>query len=378
MTLQRTRSGMSTCVPFNDLAVQWHEIKDDVLPGMLSVFESGAFSHGPEVEAFERAIANYLGTAHVIAVNSGTSAVHLAMLAAGIGPGSEVIVPAHTFIATAWGVIYAGAKLVLCDVEESSGNIDVAHAEELVTPRTRAIVPVHLYGQPANMDAVTRLAERYGLTVIEDAAQAIGSRWNGSPAGTIGGLGCFSFYPGKNLGAAGEGGAVVAADSNVATRLRRLRNHGQTERYLHDEVGFNYRMDGLQGLVLRHKIMHLDRWTMRRRQLAEGYLHGLAAMKVSIPAVVHRDHVWHLFVIRTPLRDALRRHLTEAGIETGLHYPIPLHRQPCFASLGFAAMDYPETERWASEGLSLPLYYGMSDAQVNYVVSSVGDFFEKG
>jgi dTDP-4-amino-4,6-dideoxygalactose transaminase len=369
------RSELRLRVPFNDLAAQWREVRHDVLSAFTTVFDHSTYSNGPEVEAFERALGDYLGVEHAIAVNSGTSALHLAMLAAGIGPGTEVILPAHTFVATAWGVVYTGAMPVLCDVEAATGNIDIASAERFVSPRTKAVIPVHLYGQPADMDAVGSFAERHNLVVIEDAAQAIGARWNDQPVGTIASLGCLSFYPGKNLGAAGEGGAVIPRDAQIAARLRQLRNHGQRDRYIHNEIGFNYRMDGLQGVVLRHKLKHLDRWSKRRRELAERYRTALAGLPIQVPSPVHGDHVWHLFVIRTALRDKLRRHLTDAGVETGLHYPVPLNRQPCFAHLRFDLNRYPHTERWASEGLSLPLFYGMSEAQVDYVVAKVGEFF---
>jgi dTDP-4-amino-4,6-dideoxygalactose transaminase len=364
-------------VPFNDLAIQWGEIAGAVRAEFDEVFERSAFSHGPYVERFEREIAGYLGVPHAVAVNSGTSALHLAVLAAGVGPGDEVLVPAHTFIATLWGPLYAGATPVLCDVEEATGNIDVADAARRISQRTRAIIPVHLYGQPADMDAIGALAQRHDLVVIEDTAQAVGARWRGQAAGTIGRFGCFSFYPGKNLGAAGEGGLVTALTDADAARLRSLRNHGQSERYVHAEVGYNYRMDGLQAVVLRHKLRHLDRWTGRRREIAERYRRGLSDLPLQVPAVRHEDHVWHLFVVRTAQRDALREWLTAAAIETGLHYPVPNHRQPCLQHFGFGRQSFPVSEAWAQQGLSLPLFYGMSDAQADRVVAAVREFFAR-
>jgi dTDP-4-amino-4,6-dideoxygalactose transaminase len=364
-------------VPFNDLAIQWREIADAVRAEYEEVFERSAFCLGPHVDRFEQEIADYLGVSHAVAVNSGTSALHLAVVASGLGPGDEVLVPAHTFIATLWGPLYAGATPILCDVEDATGNIDVADAERRVTARTRAIIPVHLYGQPADMDAVSALAERHNLVVIEDAAQAIGARWRGRVAGTIGRFGCFSFYPGKNLGAAGEGGLVTAHGDADAERLRSLRSHGQSERYIHTEIGFNYRMDGLQAAVLRHKLRRLDRWTARRRELADRYRQALTDLPLVVPTVHHEDHVWHLFVVRTPLRDALRERLTEAGIETGLHYPVPNHRQPCLQHLAMERQSFPVSERWAGQGLSLPLFYGMTDAQQCRVVEAVREFFAR-
>jgi dTDP-4-amino-4,6-dideoxygalactose transaminase len=263
----------------------------------------------------------------------------------------------------------------LCDVDDATGTIDVACAEALISPRTKAIIPVHLYGQPADMDGIGRLASRHGIAVIEDVAQAVGARWNGHALGTLGRIGCMSFYPGKNLGAAGEGGALVTDDAPIADRLCALRNHGQRERYLHAEIGFNYRMDGLQGAVLCNKLARLDQWTKRRRMLADMYREGLAGLPLEAPAIRNQDHVWHLFVIRTPRRDALRSHLQDHGIESGLHYPVPLHRQPCLAYLCTDGRAFPNSDRWASEGLSLPLYYGMTDAQLEYVVTTVRDFF---
>jgi dTDP-4-amino-4,6-dideoxygalactose transaminase len=298
-------------------------------------------------------------------------------VAADIGRGDEVLVPAHTFIATLWGPLYAGATPVLCDVDDATGTIDVEDAARRLSPRTKAIIPVHLYGQPAHMDAVNRLADQHGLTVIEDNAQAIGASWNNGKLGTIGHFGCFSFYPGKNLGAAGEGGLVTTDDDELAARLRALRNHGQSERYVHVEIGFNYRMDGLQAVVLRHKLKLLDAWTARRKLLAARYQAGLADLPLAVPTTHHQDHVWHLFVIRTPRRDELREHLSRANIETGLHYPVPCHRQPCLQHLPIDRDSYPRADRWAREALSLPLFYGMTEAQVDRVVHEVRRFIGK-
>jgi dTDP-4-amino-4,6-dideoxygalactose transaminase len=362
-------------IPFNDLGLQWQKTAERTKRAFDEVFAISAFCLGPQVEALEREIAAYLDVAHAVGVNSGTSALHLAMIAAGIGPEHEVLVPAHTFIATLWGVIYVGATPVLCDVDDTTGTIDLADAERKITSRTRAIIPVHLYGQPADMDRVEAFAQRHDLVVVEDAAQSIGARWNGRCVGTLGLIGCFSFYPGKNLGAAGEGGLVVTSDAAIAERVRSLRHHGQGERYVHAEIGFNYRMEGLQAAVLRQKLPLISHWTEQRRALAGRFHSELAGLPLELPTVQHQDHVWHLFVVRTPQRDRLRGHLNGRGVETGLHYPVPLHRQPCLQHLPSSRDLFPSTERWAREGLSLPLFYGMTIAQVDRIAGQIREFF---
>jgi dTDP-4-amino-4,6-dideoxygalactose transaminase len=358
-------------IPFNDLSVQWRQIAPAMREDVESIFAKSAFCLGPFVEAFETEVAQYLGVRHAIAVNSGTSALHVAVLAAGLGPGDEIIVPAHTFIATVWGILYAGATPVLCDVEPDTGNIDLAASERLMTPAVKAIIPVHLYGQPADMAGVMNFAMRHRITVIEDTAQSIGAMYQGRHLGTIGAIGCYSFYPGKNLGAAGEAGLVVTSDDKLAARMRALRNHGQSERYVHQEVGYNYRMDGLQGAVLRRKLPHLAAWTTARKALAERYSQRLNGLPVKLPAVRHGDHVWHLYVVRAADRDRLRTHLAERGIETGLHYPVPLHKQPCLSDLPSAQSNFPIAENWADQCLSLPLYTGMTLDDVDYVSDAV-------
>jgi dTDP-4-amino-4,6-dideoxygalactose transaminase len=363
-------------VPFNNISLQWCEIADEAQRSMNAIFKSSSYCLGPEVDAFEQEICDYLGCTHAIAVNSGTSAIHLAVVAANIKDGDEVLMPAHTFIATCWGTIYANAKPVLCDVDPATGTIDLEDAERRVSPKCRAIIAVHLYGQPSNMDAVQRFAVKHKLVVIEDNAQAIGARWNGNMLGAIGHFGCLSFYPGKNLGAAGEGGLVTTSDAAAAARLRSLRNHAQSQRYVHAELGYNYRMDGLQAAVLRHKLRRLNQWTKVRRDLAERYLRGLADLPLTLPSVVNQDHVWHLFVVRTRQRDALREHLGREAVETGLHYPVPLHRQPALAYLNADRKSFPNSDRWANEGLSLPLFYGMTDRQIRHVIAAVTKFFE--
>ncbi|MBV8591314.1 MAG: DegT/DnrJ/EryC1/StrS family aminotransferase [Acetobacteraceae bacterium] len=362
-------------VPFSDLSLQWREIADAARADLEILFSTSSFCAGPFVERFEAAVADYLGVRHAIGVNSGTSALHLALIAAEVGAGDKVLVPANTFIATIWAVLYVGAVPVLCDVEPASGNIDVEDAERRIDPSVRAIIPVHLYGQPANMEAVLALADHHGLAVIEDAAQAIGARYRGRPVGGFGLLGCFSFYPGKNLGAAGEAGLVTTDDAKLADRVRALRNHAQTERYLHAELGFNYRMEGIQGLVLRHKLPHLDGWTEQRRAVARRYAMGLAGLPLTLPQVVHSDHVYHLYVILAEQRDRLRAFLGEHGVETGLHYPVPIHRQPCLAKLEMDRKSYPVSDAYARNGLSLPMFAGMTDVQTCLVVTAVRAFY---
>jgi dTDP-4-amino-4,6-dideoxygalactose transaminase len=361
-------------VPFTDLSFQWRQIEAKVLPDIHRLFEQSAFCLGPFVERFEQAAADYLGIAHAVGVNSGTSALHLALIAAGIGPGDKVLIPSFTFIATAWAVLYVGATPVLCDIEEDSANINLRDAETRLDGAVKAIIPVHLYGQPADMARVLAFAARHRLAVVEDAAQAMGARYDGRCVGTFGLCGCFSFYPAKNLGAAGEAGLIVTADAAIARRLRALRHHAQTERYVHAELGFNYRMEGMQGLVLGHKLPHLDGWTETRRKLAGGYHERLAGLPLILPDVVHHEHVFHLYVVRSSDRDRLRDHLQRAEIETGLHYPTPLHRQPALVRFVEDPQSFPVTERFARECISLPLFVGMTEAQLDRVCEALRRF----
>ncbi|OCP19869.1 MULTISPECIES: DegT/DnrJ/EryC1/StrS family aminotransferase [unclassified Ensifer] len=363
-------------VPFVDLSIQWNQVRADVMPDVERLFEANAFCLGPWASEFERRIADYLGARHAVAVSSGSAALHLAVIAAGIRRGDKVLVPAHTFIGTVWGLLYEGAIPVFCDVEPATGTIDLADAERRLDDGVRAIIPVHLYGQPADMSATMEFARRHNLTVIEDVAQAIGARHDGRSLGTIGDLGCFSFYPGKNLGGAGEGGLIVTNDDEHAKALRALRDHGQSQRYLHERIGYNYRMDGLQALVLGHKLGHLDAWTDQRRAIATRYKDTLAPTPLKLPEIVHGDHVYHLYVVRTDRRDALKAYLDGHGIQTGLHYPIPLHRQPCLQEIAAGQSDFPVTEEFASQGLSLPMFAGMRADQQQRVIDAVLAFFD--
>lgn len=362
-------------VPFVDLKAQYQSIQTEIDAAIREVVESCAFVLGPAVERFERDFADYLGVEEVVGVNNGTAALQLTLLALGIGPEDEVIVPAHTFFATAEAVSQVGAKPVFVDVHRDTANLDASLLASAVTPRTRAIIPVHLYGQPADMEPILRFASERGLLVIEDACQAHGAHYRGRRVGSFGRAGCFSFYPGKNLGAYGEGGAIATNDHELAQRLRRLRDHGQTERYHHAEVGFNARLEGIQGAVLGVKLQHLDRWNRARRAHANVYCEDLKGAGVALPVEAEScESIYHLFVVRSERRDELREHLTSRGIQTGLHYPIPVHLQDAYAGLGRHEGDFPESEAWARECLSLPMFPELSFAQIDQVIQGVKSF----
>ena len=364
-------------VPFVDLSIQWDQLHDEVMPDLEKLFKASAFCLGPWATAFETQVAEYLGVKHAIVVSSGSAALHVATIAAGIKRGDKVLVPAHTFIGTIWGLLYEGAIPVFCDVEDATGTIDLADAERKMEAGVKAIIPVHLYGQPADITRLMAFAERHGLTVIEDVAQAIGARYQGKALGGFGAMGCFSFYPGKNLGGAGEGGLVVTNDDDKAALLRCLREHGQSQRYVHERIGYNYRMDGIQALVLGHKLKRLDDWTEQRRAIAARYAEALVDTPLRLPAIVHGDHVYHLYVVRTEDRDGLRASLDARGIQTGLHYPVPLYEQPCLADIAAPSADgFPVTRDWASNGLSLPMFAGMTTAQQDRVIDGIRAYFE--
>jgi len=359
-------------IPLLDLKAQYTYLRDEMTQALQEVAESSTYVLGSRVSAFEEAFATHIGARHCIGVNSGTSALHLALITAGVGAGDEVITVPMTFVATTWAICYVGATPVMVDVDPTTYTMDVDQVERKITSRTRAILPVHLYGHPADLDPLLEIGRRHGIPVIEDAAQAHGAHYRGRGVGTLGRSGCFSFYPGKNLGAYGEGGAVVTDDDNVAARLRRLRDHAQSQRYHHDELGFNYRMDAFQGAVLAIKLRYLDAWTKSRRRLAALYRERLADLPLQLPteAADHR-HVWHLFVVLHPDRDRLRCELEAKGIGTGLHYPIPVHLQKAFSHLGYGPGDFPVAERIARECLSLPLFPEMTGAQQDYVIETL-------
>jgi dTDP-4-amino-4,6-dideoxygalactose transaminase len=366
-------------VPLADLRAQFAQIRDEALAALTAIAESGGYVLGAPVAHFEQAFAAAHGVNHCIGVNTGTSALHLALLAAGVDPGDEVITVPMTFIATSWAVSYCGARPVFVDVDPATCTMDPNQVAAAITPRTKAILPVHLYGQPADLGALRELADRHGIPLIEDAAQAHLATYQGKPVGGFGLAAGFSFYPGKNLGACGEGGAVVTNDDALAARMRALRDHAQTRRYHHAEIGFNYRMDAFQGAVLGLKLTHLARWTERRRELAARYLTGLRDLPIDLPIVApDRDHVWHLFVVRHPDRDRIRIALEARGIQTGLHYPVPVHLQPAYQNLGHKPGDFPVSERIGRECLTLPLFPEMTDVQADWVIEAVSEVLRQG
>jgi dTDP-4-amino-4,6-dideoxygalactose transaminase len=359
-------------VPFVDLKALHGPIAADLSNAIARVMRNTSFIQGSEVKAFEDAFARYLGVRQCVAVNSGTAALHLALLGLGIGPGDEVITVTHTFIATSEAISAVGARPVFMDVDPVSYTMDPAKVEAAITSRTKAILPVHLYGYPADMDALLAIAKRHNLLLVEDACQAHGASYKGRMAGTMGVAGCFSFYPGKNLGACGEGGAMVTSDEALAQKVRTLREHGSVQKYVHLVPGYNFRMEGIQGAVLAVKLPHLDVWNDRRRALAKRYNERLAGQGIVLPKEdAHARHVYHLYVIQVDDRDALRGHLAQRGIETGLHYPIPLHQQEAYASLGYRTGDFPVTEKATQRILSLPMYPDMSLEAADYVSDAI-------
>lgn len=372
-------------IPHMNLRGQTRALKAQLLEGFGRVLDNTAFCLGKEVTTFENAFATYCGTRqtgesaalHAIGVNSGTSALHLALLALGVGPGDDVVTTPFTFVATAWAISYCGARPVFADIDPATLLIDPKSAERAVTPKTKVIVPVHLYGQPADMDALNDLGRRKGLPLVEDACQAHGAEFGGKKTGSLGTLAAFSFYPSKNLGACGEGGAVLTSDAELAAKIRALREHGSVRRYYHDSVGFNYRMEGLQGLSLHTKLPHLDGWNARRQQIAALYGKLLEGSVVKLPQTApNRTHVHHLYVVRHPRRDALAEHLRNQGIGSALHYPVPLHFQKAYAQLGLGEGAFPQAEAAARECLSLPMFPELTDEQVRTVAAAVGSWRE--
>jgi dTDP-4-amino-4,6-dideoxygalactose transaminase len=362
-------------IPLVDLKSQYRSIKGEIDGAIREVVESCQFILGPKVEAFEADFAAYCQSRFAFGMNSGTSALHLALLAAGVGPGDEVITVSYTFVATVAGILYTGAAPVFVDIDPLTCNIDVRKIEAAITPKTKVIMPVHLYGTCADMDPILELARRHKLIVIEDAAQAHGAEYKGRRAGSMGDLATFSFYPGKNLGAYGEGGAVVTNDEQYVDIIKHLRDQGQSAKYLHQRVGYNYRMEAIQGAVLGVKLKHLDDWNAARRRHAEVYFGALADSGVRLLAEpVSCKSVYHVFPLFTEQRDELREHLHANGISTGIHYPIPVHLQPGFNNLGFKEGDLPETERVCGEVLSVPMYPELATETVRQIADSVRQF----
>lgn len=371
-------------VPALNLKAQYQSIRDEIEPVVREILESQMFVLGPEVTRLEAEVADYCGAASGIGCASGSDALLLPLLAIDIGPGDEVITTPYTFFATAGSIWRTGAKPVFVDIEPDTFNIDPARIEAAITPRTRAIIPVHLFGQVAEMGPIQEIARQHGLTVLEDAAQAIGSAYHGTRAGTLGDVAAFSFYPSKNLGGFGDGGMVTTNQPQLARRITRLRVHGMEPKYHHHEVGFNSRLDAFQAAVLRVKLRHLDAWTSLRRDVADRYRnlfasHGLEEM-VGLPIERQGNfHIYNQFVIRVPafLRDSLRDYLTARKIGSEIYYPIPLHLQVCFASLGHKPGDFPHSEAAARETIALPIYAELTDAEQRYVVGSIRQFIDE-
>jgi len=356
-------------VPFIDLRAQYESIRTEIDSAIRSVIERSAFVQGPEVDAFDAEFATFCEAKHHVSVGSGTDSLHLALIALGVGPGDEVITQANTFIATLEAIAYTGAKPVLVDVAPPTFDIDVAAVERATSPRTKVILPVHMFGQPAPMNELRGLASRHGIALLEDASQAHGARYHGKRIGSEG-LATFSFYPSKNLGAYGEGGGITTGDDLTAGLLRELRNHGSRSKYKHDSLGYNYRMDGIQAAVLRVKLRHLQRWTDERRRAARTYDRLLT--KVTRPQVpAHVEHVYHIYPVFVRDRDRVAERLRERGIQTNVHYPIPCHLQNAFSGLGYRKGEFPYSERIADEELSLPMFPELTDDAIEFVAETL-------
>jgi dTDP-4-amino-4,6-dideoxygalactose transaminase len=364
-------------IPYLDLPAQIRGIRKDLDAVIARTLDNCSFCLGPDVVQFEKDFAEYIGTEHCVGFNSGTSALHVAMLLLDVGPGDEVITTPYTFVATSWAISYVGAKPVYVDIDDTTFNLDPKLIERAITPRTKAVMPVHLYGHPFDLDPILAICKKHKLPLVEDTAQAHGAKYKGKIVGAFGDISCFSFYPGKNLGACGEGGALLTNNPTFATRARSLREHGSTVRYYHDEVGYNYRMEGFQGAVLGVKLKHLEKWTSERRRVAKRYTELLAGTPLQLPHEAgYAQSAWHLFVVRHSRRDDLKKHLEANGIGCALHYPVPLHLQKCYANLGHKPGDFPVAEKVARECLSLPIYPELTDAQIQRVAEVIKGFFK--
>ncbi|HEY5297425.1 MAG TPA: DegT/DnrJ/EryC1/StrS family aminotransferase [Verrucomicrobiae bacterium] len=363
-------------VPYLDLPAQIRSIRQDLDAVIARTLDNCSFCLGPDTAQFEKDFARFCGAEHCLGFNSGTSALHIAMLLLGIGQGDEVITTPFTFVATSWAISYAGAKPVYVDIDDATMNLDPKLIERSITSRTKAIMPVHLYGHPFDLDSMLTLCRKHKFPLVEDACQAHGAKYKGKKVGAFGELSGFSFYPGKNLGACGEGGALVTNNPAFAARARSLREHGSTVRYFHDEVGFNYRMEGIQGAVLGVKLKHLENWTNERRRVAHRYHELLKDMPLQLPLEAgYAESAWHLYVVRHPRRDELKKYLDDNGVGCALHYPLPLHLQKCYADLGYKRGDFPVAEKAARECLSLPIYPELTDMQIKRVVEVIKNFF---
>jgi dTDP-4-amino-4,6-dideoxygalactose transaminase len=363
-------------IPYLDLPAQIRSVRKELDAVIARTIDNCSFCLGPDVAQFEKDFAKFCGAQHCVAFNSGTSALHIALMLLGVGTGDEVVTTPFTFVATSWAISYVGAKPVYVDIDDATMNLDPKLLERAITKKTKAVMPVHLYGQPFDIDPILEICRKHKLPLVEDAAQAHAAKYKGKIIGTFGEISCFSFYPGKNLGACGEGGALVTNNSNFAARAKSLREHGSTVRYYHDEVGFNYRMEGIQGAVLGVKLPHLKKWTDERRRVAHRYHELLADTPLQLPReAANCESAYHLYVVRHPRRDDLKKFLEDNGVGCALHYPLPLHLQKCYASLGYKTGDFPVAEKAARECLSLPIYPELTDKQIQRVVEVVKNFF---
>jgi dTDP-4-amino-4,6-dideoxygalactose transaminase len=368
---------MSDKVPYLDLPAQIRSVRKEIDAAIARTIDNCSFCLGPDVAQFEKDFSKFCGAENCVAMNSGTSALHVALLLLGIKPGDEVITTPFTFVATSWAISYVGAKPVFVDIDDATMTLDPKLVERTITSQTKAILPVHLYGHPFDVDAILDICRKHTLPLVEDACQAHGAKYKGKTVGTFGEISGFSFYPGKNLGACGEGGALVTNNPMFAARARSLREHGSTVRYYHDEIGFNYRMEGIQGAVLAVKLPHLQKWTDERRRVAHRYHELLKDTPLQLPReAAYAESAYHLYVVRHPRRDDLKKFLDENGIGCALHYPLPLHLQKCYAHLGHKIGDFPVAEKSARECLSLPVYPELTDSQIQHVATVIKSFFK--
>lgn len=366
-------------VPFADLKPQYQEIKAEIDSAISNVIANTSFIGGKPVKEFEQALAKSFGRQFACGVANGTAAIAMTLRALDLGPEDEVITTVHTAIPTAEAIVLGGAKIVFCDIEEDSYNIDPKAIEAAITPRTKALLPVHLYGQPVKLAEIKAIAEKHSLVLIEDCAQAQGAAYNGKPVGTFGLAGCLSFFPSKNLGGFGDGGAMVTDDAAVDKYVRMYCNHGRTDKYLHEFVGTNERLDALQAAILNEKMKKLDEWNARRRNVADWYKELLADVpEISLPYVIpEATPIWHLFVILVENREAFMDYLSKQGVSTGLHYPMALHQQPAFKHMGFKPGDFPAAEKVTSQCVSLPMYPQMTREEAEYVSECIKSYFAK-
>ena len=364
-------------IPFVDLKAQYSSIKKEIDQAISDVIQDSAFIGGKYAKAFEQSFADYIGVKYCIGVGNGTDALYIALKALGISEGDEVITVANTFIATSEAITMTGARVVFVDCDAETYNIDIEKLEQAITPKTKAIIPVHLYGQSAEMDKIKDVAKKHNLYIVEDAAQAHGAEYQGQRIGTIGDMACFSFFPGKNLGAYGDAGAVVTNNDELARKARMLANHGRIEKYNHEFEGTNSRLDGLQAAILDVKLKHLDKWIERRRTIAKMYDTGLKDVVITPGIMPNAKHVYHLYVIRITNRDMVKELLAEKGIATGIHYPIPLPFLKAYSYLGHKPADFPVAYSMKDEILSLPIHGDMTDEQVEYVIASLKDIMNK-